>query len=66
MAKTKDTEKTAAVVTIFDAPDMNAEGKKEIADWLRRQAQFLEEYNDLLSPRYRARYFYTPGKQSAV
>jgi hypothetical protein len=38
---------------------MSPEGKKAIADWLRRQAGFLEEYNDLLAPaRYTARYLY--------
>ncbi len=54
---TKD--KAAAILTIFRAPEMDVDGKKAVADWLRRQAEFLEQYNDLLSEtRYTARYLY--------
>ena len=51
-------EKSAAIVTIFKAPDMTKRGRKRIADWLRRQAGFLESNGDELSSRFTARYLY--------
>jgi len=57
------TDKTAARVTIFNAPAMSEAGTKAIAKWLRKQADFLEYHNDCLSPlRYTARYIYTEGE----
>ena len=52
-------EKSAAIVTIKDAPNMTKRGRKQIAAWLRRQAGFLENHADKLSRRFTARYFYT-------
>lgn len=51
-------EKSAAIVTIKDAPKMSRRGRKAIADWLRRQANFLETNADQLSNRFTARYLY--------
>ncbi len=57
MTETK--EKTAAIVTIFRAPEMNARGRRAIAKWLRKQADLLETEGKNLSPtRYTARYLY--------
>jgi hypothetical protein len=50
--------KSAAIVTIKDAPKMSKRGRKAIAAWLRRQAVFLEQYGTKLSPRFTARYLY--------
>lgn len=52
-------EKSAAVLTIYDAQLMTERGKKEIAAWLRRQANFLMKHNKELDKRFRARYLYT-------
>jgi hypothetical protein len=51
-------EKSAAIVTIKDAPNMTPAGRKRIAQWLRRQASFLERHAKELSPRFVARYLY--------
>lgn len=50
--------KSAAIVTIHDAPRMHRKGRKSIAAWLRRQAAFLENNADQLASRYTARYLY--------
>jgi hypothetical protein len=52
-------EKSAAVVTIYRAPEMTKVGRRNVAAWLRRQADFLEkEYRNITPTRYRARYLY--------
>ena len=51
-------EKSAAIVTIFNAQSMSKRGRKLIADWLRRQAGFLESNGTELADRFRARYLY--------
>lgn len=51
-------EKTAAIVTIKDASAMSPEGKKEIAEWLRRQAKQLLKEGHNYSGRFTARYLY--------
>ena len=51
-------EKSAAIVTIFKASDMTKRGRKQIADWLRKQAKTLEQNADQLANRYTARYLY--------
>lgn len=58
MAKQK-AEKTAAVVTINKASIMTKRGRKEIADWLRRHADWLVEHGAEYSPRFRGRYIYS-------
>jgi hypothetical protein len=49
-------EKSAAILTIKDAPQMSAKGRKQIAAWLRRQAQFLEGHGPEFANRFTARY----------
>ena len=56
-----ETEKSAAVLTIKDAGEMTKRGRKNVADWLRRQAKFLEEDGHVYAPRFRARYLYVDG-----
>jgi hypothetical protein len=51
-------EKSAAIVTIKDAPKMSRKGRKDIASWLRRQATFLEKHADQFAGRFTARYIY--------
>lgn len=55
--KTKP-EKSAAVITIHDAPKMSKRGRNAIADWMERQAQFLRNNAKQLNHRFRARYIY--------
>lgn len=50
--------KAAAVVTIKDAPNMSARGRKAVAKWLKRQADFLLSDHKNLSKRFTARYLY--------
>lgn len=49
---------SAAIVTIHDAPNMSAAGRRKVAAWLRRQATFLEKHGTRLDKRFRARYLY--------
>jgi FixJ family two-component response regulator len=51
-------EKSAATVTIHRANDMTKKGRKAVAAWLRRQAEFLEQHGDQLAQRFTARYLY--------
>jgi hypothetical protein len=55
------TEKSAAVLTIKDAGKMTPSGARAVANWLRKQAGYLERANErkALSDRYRARYLYS-------
>jgi len=55
---TERKEKSAAIITIHDAPNMTRRGRKHIAAWLRRQAEFLEQDGDKFSKRFTARYLY--------
>lgn len=57
---TKKIEKSAAIVTIYDADKMTAAGRKRIADWLRNHADWLLEHGKDYSPRFRGRYLYSP------
>lgn len=50
--------KSAAILTLKDAPKMTKRGRKEIASWLRRQARFLESHGTQLAGRFIARYRY--------
>ena len=58
---TKTLEEAAAIFTIKRPADMTLRGRKQIAKWLRRQADFLEEAGDEMSDRFRARYMYRPS-----
>jgi hypothetical protein len=55
----KHTNKSAAVLTIKRAPAMTKKGRKDIAAWLRRQANMLLRHGDQYSEtRFTARYLY--------
>lgn len=51
-------EKTAVVLTIRMAPKMTERGKRDIAAWMRRQANFLTKHADQMANRFTARYIY--------
>lgn len=58
MSKTK----SAAVLTIFDAPLMTKRGRNQVADWLRRQADMLVKDGEFYTPgRFTGRYAYRPA-----
>jgi len=50
--------KTAARVTIYEAPKMSRQGRLSVARWLMRQAKLLLRKNDKLASRFTARYNY--------
>lgn len=54
----KSKTKSAAIVTIHDAPKMSKRGRNAIAAWLERQASFLRQNSKQLSGRFTARYLY--------
>lgn len=54
--------KSAAVITIKDADKMTKKGRRDIAAWLRHQADDLEALGDQYNWRFRARYLY-PQKE---
>jgi len=49
-------EKTHAVLTIKDAAKMNKRQKKEIANWLTREAKNLIKEGERYSGKFTARY----------
>lgn len=52
--------KSAATLTLNKPGEMSKRGRKQIADWLRRQARDLEKLGDQYSSkRLTARYLYT-------
>ena len=51
-------DKSAAVMTVFDAARMTKRGRKAVAAWLRRQAGFLDAHGADFSGRFTARYLY--------
>lgn len=60
--KTKDDsngEKVAAKVIIHRGSDMTKRGRKQIANWLRRQAAFLESHGDQMANRFTASWRYS-------
>ena len=50
--------KSAAIVTIRNAHKMDDEGRKAIAAWLRRHANFLIKHGKDYGPTLRGRYLY--------
>lgn len=50
--------KSAAIVTIHKADDMTPEGRKALADWLRKTAGELEKFGSQYSKRFTGRYLY--------
>ena len=61
MTKTK----SAAIVTIYDAPSMSKRGRKSIAKWLRQRADIIEKEADALAPRFTSRYIYADSLSKA-
>lgn len=51
-------EKSAAILTIKDAPRMTPKGRREVAAWLRMHANYLVKYGHEYSPRFTGRYLY--------
>jgi len=57
----KTKTKSAAIVTIFNAPKMSKKGRESVAAWLTRQAGFLRSNaKQLTHGRFTARYLYGP------
>jgi hypothetical protein len=56
--KTTKKHKSAAVLTVFDAPKMTAKGRRDIANWLRKQADFVLRDGASFADRFTARYLY--------
>lgn len=52
-------DRAAAVITIRDGAKMTRRGVKDVAKWLRKQANWFECHSGTLSPTFRARYIYT-------
>lgn len=53
------TEDSVAVLTIKGAAEMSPERRRDVARWLRRNADFLTKQGDNLDKRFRARYILT-------
>lgn len=53
---TQQREKSAAIITIHDAPAMTKRGRRAIAQWMRKQAACLEHDGRALATRFTARY----------
>jgi hypothetical protein len=58
MPARKSAEKSAAVITIKEVPEMSKRGRREVAAWMRKQADFLESDGKSFSKRFTARYLY--------
>ena len=51
-------DKVAASIHIKKASDMTKRGRKSIANWLRQNAEYLENHGKEYATNFRARYFY--------
>jgi hypothetical protein len=51
-------QKSAAVLTVFEANKMTWDGRQLVAEWLRKQAKALIKDGHLYGKVMRARYFY--------
>jgi hypothetical protein len=58
MNMTKQKQKSAAIITVFDPANMTVKGRKAVAAWMRKQASFVEMHPKQLSKRFTARYLY--------
>lgn len=52
----------AAIITIRNAGEMSARGRRRLADWLRRHAAFLLKHGKDYSGRFVGRYLYEAPK----
>jgi hypothetical protein len=48
----------AASLTVYRVADMSDKGRKEICDWLRKQARDIQREPESFGQRFRARYLY--------
>ena len=53
--------KSAAILTVKDGDKMTKQGRKKVAAWIHRQANYLIKNGDKFASRRIARYLYTPG-----
>ncbi len=58
MKASTEKDKVAAALSVRDADKMEPKGRKQIAQWLRKQADALEAQGGDYAPRFRARYLY--------
>lgn len=56
--KPKRKPRTAAVLTVYDAPKMTKKGREQIGRWLLRQADAIILNNKAMANRWTARYLY--------
>ena len=54
----KRKDRCAAIVTIHRAAEMHPEGRKWVANWLRRHARRLEKHGANYTKRFVGRYLY--------
>lgn len=50
------TDRPVATIQVNGAPKMSEVGAKALADWLRRQADYIEKNTNHLSSHFTARY----------
>lgn len=58
ITKNVKSEKSAAILTIFDVAKMTPAGRKNIAKWLIQQAEFVLMDGKYFTSRYTGRYIY--------
>lgn len=58
--------KTAAILTIYKADKMTVKGRKQIAVWLRRQADDLIKLGDEYGKKLICRYHYLSKKPKKI
>ena len=51
-------ERSAVILTIYDAAAYSEEGKADVLAWLKDQVALFEKDSRLLARNYRARYLY--------
>ena len=56
----------AAVLTVVDAATMTVKARKQLAKWLRMQADALEGEGTNYAACYRARYLITPARKRST
>lgn len=59
-------DKVAASLSILRGAEMTTKGRKQIAGWLRRQADFLEKKGDQMATRFTARWRYSEHPRIAI
>jgi protoporphyrinogen oxidase len=52
----KDADTVHATITVHQAPVMTKKGRRSVAQWMRRQADFLEKNGSEFANRFTARY----------